>query len=234
MTESDFPEDSSRAAALGSEPSNAAEPLFGAVDIVEAFTAMRHEWRGQTKEGRALAEQIETAVASLRSLESRLLASAAGARPDDSARPLVQLIIETDHQLSRAVAAISQWEANRRLRQAADARAVELFFAGMSWIARRFARPLLAFIAEQRTGVVAEDPAIEGLNLVLARLRRSMHEQGIRRLDVAGLPFDAATMHAIGTVAAENCPSGHVAEQLSAAYYWQDRVLRFADVRVAK
>jgi len=60
-----------------------------------------------------------------------------------------------------------------------------------------------------------------------------MHEQEIERLDVQGQPFDADTMHAIGTVASTACPPGSVAEQLSPAYRWQGQLLRFADVRVA-
>ncbi|MGH7201627.1 MAG: nucleotide exchange factor GrpE [Planctomycetaceae bacterium] len=219
-------------------------PQFGMVDVVEAFTAMRHEWRGQTKESRALAEQIQAAVTSLQSLEAKRLARAADSRPEDSAesnesnesKQLAELIAQTDHQLSRAVAAITQWEADRRLREAADAQAIERYFAGMNAVARWFARPLLRFIAEQHPvpEPTAENPAIEGLSLVLARLRRMMKEHHIERLDAEGQVFDAATMNAIGTVASPDCPSGHVAEQLSPAYRWQGRLLRFADVRVAK
>ena len=49
------------------------EPQFGVIDIVEAFTAMRHEWRGQTKESRQLAEQIQAAVATLQDIKMKLL-----------------------------------------------------------------------------------------------------------------------------------------------------------------
>lgn len=213
-------------------------PQFGALDIVEAFTAMRHEWRGQTKESRALAEQVQVAVRDLRTLESKLLARVDGAHTDDSAeaRELALLLTETDHQLSRAVAAIAQWETHRRLREQADTQGVERFFDGMSALARWFARPLLTFVVERRPvhDSAAESPAIAGLELVLARLRRAMRERGIERLDAEGQAFDANTMHAIGTVAASDCPSGHVAEQLSSGYRWQGRLLRFADVRVAK
>lgn len=200
MNDSIFQRELSGEQSRGEDPSrDKAPPQFGAVDIVEAFTAMRHEWRGQTKESRALAEQIQAAVANLQSLETKLLDRAADSRPDDSdaGRQLVMLIVETDHQLSRAVAAVGQWEKNRRFREEADAKAVDLYFAGMSRVARWFARPLLTFIAEQR-GVqspAVENPAIEGLNLVLARLRRAMYEQGIERLDdAAGEAFDATTM----------------------------------------
>jgi molecular chaperone GrpE (heat shock protein) len=238
MNESDLPRESSNGSGRGDAPSHDEIPQFGAVDIVEAFTAMRHEWRGQTKESRALAEQLQAAVMNIQSLGSKLLASVADNRPDDSteARQLALLVAETDHQLSRAVAAIALWEMNRRLRQEEDAKAVESCFARMSWVARWFARPLLEFIGDLRPihEPVTENPATEGLNLVLARLRRAMCEHAIERLEVEGQPFDATTMHAIGTVASTECPSGHVLEQLSPAYRWQSRLLRFADVRVAK
>lgn len=212
-------------------------PRFGAVDIVEAFTAMRHEWRGQTRESRAVAEQIEAAVASIQSFESKLLAGLADKRSDDApeSRRLALLVVETDHQLSRAVTAVAQWEEIRQQREAANAEVIERQIAAMSGLARWFASPLLALLAGQRSaqGPVEKHPALEGLNMVLARLRRMMREQGIERIDVQGQPFDADTMHAIGVVTSTNYPTGHVAEQLSPAYRWQGLLLRFADVRVA-
>lgn len=222
----------------GDEHTSAEEiPQFGAVDIVEAFTAMRHEWRGQTKETRALAEQLQEAVANIQSLEAERAAALADQRSQSppEAKQLVSLIVETDHQLTRAVAAIAQWETNRALRDEAAQQAVEQQIAAMNGMARWFSRPLLALLAGQRSarGPAEDAPAVAGLNMVLARLRRLMREQDIERLDVQGLPFDAETMHAIGTVASTACPPGYVAEQLSPAYRWQGQLLRFADVRIA-
>ena len=211
-------------------------PRFGAVDIVEAFTAMRHEWRGQVKESRDLAEQIQAAAATLKDLETKLLNREKEIvdDPSESAR-LAYLIAETDHQLTRAVRAIEQAETNRKLRAGAEAGAVEQCAAGMNALARWFARPLVAILREQRRAqeTPAENPASEGLNLVLARLRRSMKEHNIERVETEGQPFDANTMNAIGTMNSSEHPSGHVAEQLSPGYRWRGQVLRFADVRVA-
>ncbi|WP_010582035.1 nucleotide exchange factor GrpE [Schlesneria paludicola] len=225
------------------DPSLDDSPQFGAVDIVEAFTAMRHEWRGQTKESRAVAEQIQTAVTNIQSLEAKLHARAFDIRANDNgagdtveARPLVLALIETDHQLSRAVSAVAQWDTNRRLRAEADAKAVERYFAGMNRLARWLARPLLTFVMEQQSvpASPAENPAITGLDLVLGRLRRVLNEHGIERIETEGQAFDADTMYAIGTAVTTDYPSGHVAEQLSPAYRWQGRIVRFADVRVTK
>ena len=92
----------------------------------------------------------------------------------------------------------------------------------MNAIARWLARPLLTFVMEQHQAGAqsTENPAIEGLNLVLARLRRTMKEQQIERLDSLGQAFDANMMNAIGTVESQDYPSGHVAEQLSPRSPW--------------
>jgi len=218
-------------------------PQFGVVDIVEAFTALRHEWRGQTKESRLLAEQIQTAVTHIQSLEFKLrdgLAAAqeGGNRQESAAqiKPLVLVITETDHQLSRAISAIAHWEATRRSQAEADQKLLAQYYAGMNPIARWFSRPLLAFIEGQRLSPAdsPENPVTEGLALILARLRGVMKEQAVERLDPLGQEFDANTMHAIGTIATRDYPDGVVAEQLSPAYVWQGQILRFADVRVAR
>lgn len=218
------------------------EPQFGVIDIVEAFTAMRHEWRGQTKESRQLAEQIQAAVATLQDIKMKLLDRAPPNTPADGppanedARRFAELIADLDHQFTRAVRAIEQAETNRRLREAEEAKAVQRCFSGRNPLARWFSRPLLRFLTEQRQRVdhPSESAAVEGLNLVLARLRRSLKESHIERVDTQGQSFNAKIMNAIGTVKSSDHPSGHVVEQFSPGYRWRGRLLRCADVLVAE
>lgn len=209
-------------------------PEFGLIDIIEAFTAMRHEWRGQTKASRAVAETVQVAAESIQELEAKLLARIDNGSTDESRR-LAELIADTDNQLTRAVAAASRRETNRRQRDAAESKATQDYFDGMNTMARWFARPLLMFVTEQRKAreQTSQDTAVEGLNIVLAHLRHLMKERQIQRLDALGQAFDPETMNAIGTVVSEQYPSGHVAEQLSPSYRWRGSMLRFADVRVA-
>lgn len=217
----------------------AEEPQFGAIDIVEAFTAMRHEWRGQTKETRALAEQIQAAVATLESFSVRSAHTPAEETDevsDDLAlRPLIQSLADADHQLTRAIQATTQWEEHRQNRESADATAAKQFFTQMSALGRWFARPLWSFLTQQRAArdQLSAQPVIEGLLLVLGRLRRSMSEHQLERRDTVGQPFDAETMHAIGAITGSTFPAGHVAEQLAPCYLWREQLLRFAEVRVA-
>jgi len=211
-----------------------APPEFGLIDVVEAFTAMRHEWRGQTKESRAAIEAIGAAVDAIGGLEAKLTAVVAEGTQDES-RKFVELIADADHHLSRASDGALQADAHRRSREEADLHAIDSYFDGMSAVARWFARPLLKFVKQQLRpeDKATENPATEGLNLVLARLRRSMKEHRIERIETLGQPFDGQTMNAIGTLETEQHPPGHVAEQLSAGYRWRGDLLRFADVRVA-
>lgn len=211
-------------------------PQFGAVDIVEAFTAMRHEWRGQSKESRQLVEQVQAAVQKLEELETKRLSQAEAATSDQNqdSKQLVKLIADTDHQLTRAVEALGQAEKNRQARADADHQAMMQYFNGMNALARWLVRPLLTFCSEHRARSMAtQDSSLEGLSLVLARLRHAMQEQGLERIDVLGQPFDGTTMNAIGTVESPDYPPGHVAEQLAPCYRWKNTILRFADVRVA-
>jgi molecular chaperone GrpE len=212
---------------------DAAAPEFGLIDVIEAFTAMRHDWRVQTKESRVVAESIQAAVGAIQDLQSKLPAPAADSSLDAS-RPLAQLLAETDHQLTRAVDGVRQAESSRRQRDEADAHAVREYFASMSALARWFARPLLELVMKQRIEGASptEDPALEGLNLILARLRRAMKQQHVERFDAVGQAFDASTMNAIGAVVSDEYPAGHVAEQLSPGYRWRGQILRFAEVRV--
>jgi len=211
-----------------------APPQFGLVDVIEAFTAMRHEFRGQTKESRAAGEAIHTAVAQINKLEDALR-DLVGDAAREEPRELVELIADVDHQLTRAIAGAQASQEHGRRCEAADLEAINRYFKGMSGLARWFARPLLKFVTGQiaRERQATENSTIEGLNLILARLRRSMKGQRIERVETLGQPFDAETMNAIGTLETTDYPPGHVAEQVSPGYLWRGRPLRFADVRVA-
>ena len=212
---------------------NDAPPEFGLLDVIEAFTAMRHEWRGQTKESRAVAESVQAAVTNIQELEAKLLALTTSSSTDES-RKLAMLVADIDNQLTRAVAAANRSETNRRHHEESESKSIQHYFRGMNVITRWFARPLLTFVTEQRRAEeqTVDNPAVEGLNLVLARLRRTMKEHQIQRFDALGQVFDAETMNAIGTVESQEYASGQVAEQISPSYRWRGSLLRFADVRV--
>lgn len=209
-------------------------PEFGLVDVVEAFTAMRHEWRGQSKESRAVAEAISAAAQTIAGLEEKLQSQFNDGIAVD-AQQLAAGLAETEHQLSRATDAIRVASTNRTTRDQTTAEAIRAYFDRMPRLARWFARPLLTFTLEQLAPATsaAESTEIEGMNLVLGRLRGTMKQLGIERHNTVGEPFDAAAMNAIAATDSSEYPPGHVAEQLAPGYRWRGRQLRFAEVIVA-
>lgn len=226
----------SKAAATGD-----GEPQFGLLEVVEAFTAMRHEWRGQTRESRQLAEQI----GSLRTLLEQALArppmltasggDAASTGGSSQPRELARLLADLEHQLTRACEGIEQSERHANTQAGQRLEAVRRFHQNLNPLARWLARPLLEFCFQTLSpDPVNSNSAATGVSLLLARYRQSLRDLEIKRVDSVGQPFDGTWMQAIGSVATTEHPPGHVAEQVSPCYLWKGTPLRFAEVRVAR
>ena len=213
-------------------------PEFGLTDVIEAFTAMRHEWRGQVREGRELSTAVIASVERIQQLENRLTAQLAVATSDDMISNLVNLIVDIDSHLSRAVDACVKYDAVRIRQPVEPAAAIRDAFERQNLLARWFSRPFfqqaLEILDTNASQQSPANPAMEGLQLVVSRLRRMMAERDIKRLEVTGKPFDAEIMNAVSVVESSQYPPGHVAEELSPAYRWRGQLLRCADVRVSR
>lgn len=215
-------------------------PEFGMIDIVEAFTALRHEWKGQTRTSRDAAESIQAAVAEIRGLEARfkqLVTDAAAGMDDYSfSKKLVGVMGEIDIQLERAIHAAAKFEENESQRFGAIRSEVQAYFRKMNFLGRWFARPLLAFIGKKldREAQHHDSPTLEGLRLIWTQHQNAMKDVGIQRIETAKTPFDPETMNAIGSApSTEDFPQGSVVDQLSPGYSWRGTIVRFAIVKVA-
>jgi molecular chaperone GrpE len=220
-------------------PDASAPPEFGLLDVIEAFTAMRHEWRTQTRENRDLATAIQGANDNLLRLETKLLASAAPAEQNAEqkcVRALVEAIVEIDLHLGRAVdATVNSQQASSPAELLAEA--IEDDFASRGFVARWFGRGFFQSVMGRFTSHLqaeANNSTHEGLTMVIERIRKIMSDRDIARVETLGRPFDAATMHAIASIESDQQPAGHVEEQIAAAYFWRGELFRYADVRVAK
>ncbi|MEZ6128777.1 MAG: nucleotide exchange factor GrpE [Planctomycetaceae bacterium] len=215
-------------------------PEFGLVDVIEAFTAMRHEWRNQTREGRELSEAVVASTQQIRELEQRLAAHLAVATSDDLSSNLVNLIIDIDTHLSRAVDACQKHDAARQRQQAETVAAVRDTFARSNFMVRWFSRGIQEQVlhilngGDHLTPEPQPDASTEGLLLVVSRLQRLMAERRITRVPTVGQPFDGETMNAVSAVESKQHSAGHVVEELSPGYFWRGQRLKFADVRVSK
>ena len=222
---------------------NQASELLGAVDIVEAFTVLRHEIKLQVRGGRELQQSLQD---SFQRLEQKLTATPVGAAlpvgaaQSSESRKMAEAIADIEESLQRAIESIVPKIVVAReedhVLQRCDA-----ILSKAPWIAKAFAR---RWIAQLRSVLVesmeaskpaapVQDASHKGLELLLARVHRLMKQFEIERVNVLHQAFDAETMNAVDMIYAPSVPSAHVAQQLRPLYLWRNATLRCAEVRIA-
>jgi len=235
-------ESESEAASDGVLPEDA-EPIreFGIIDLVEEFTALRHELKLQTKSSRGLSQQTETVLGALkqateqfRSVEPKeeQAAWAAG-------KSLALGLADLDEALHRAGG-----EIERARTQIADlgpkslAAALEELRRGQSWIHRRLFRRTHDQLLEivRRDGLSRHglfDSFAEGFGLIRKRLYRIMAAEQIEPIPCEGRAVDPELMTVLELVDSQGQPAGTVTKELRRGYTWRGRILRFAEVQAA-
>lgn len=108
-------------------------------------------------------------------------------------------------------------------------------FANEDIIARLF--PIMdnfdmAFAAMEK----AEDKGamLEGIKLVQKEFHRVLEDSGVKKIETLGKQFDPNIHEAVMAVETEDIPDGEIIEEVRAGYTFNDRLLRAAQVRVAK
>ncbi len=217
--------------------------MLGALDIVEAFTALRQELKLQVRSGREMQQSLSDAMQRLeqRVEQGLVVTHSSNAAAPPEGRKLAEAIADIDESLQRAVESLVQ---NTRIpsEKPTWVARFDQLTAKAPWLARKFAANTFAEVrtllvqAEQASLSSEKSPStlIQGFELLLARVRRQMQQCEIERVDVLRQPFDAETMNAIDVIEAPAVPSLHVAEQLRPAYRWCGDLLRYAEVRLAK
>jgi molecular chaperone GrpE len=220
----------------------AARPL-GLVQLVEAFTALRHEVKLQTKSARAAGERTEQALAATQAAVELL--RGAGAKEAEAARaagkPLVESLMELDEALVRGRAVIDA--ARRRMLddlagrvgQQLDALLLRLP-AWRRWLCGAWCRGAREILLERAALAHRDtfDSLLEGYDLILARLQRAMKKADLYRIPCLGKPADPNLMTVVEVVDDPLRPPGLVTDELRPGYYWKDKVLRFAEVRAVR
>ncbi len=220
-------------------PNTGSESAFGILDVVESFTALRHELKLQVKQGRDLQQAMADGVSRLSDLPQQLKLQAAAAESAawQSAQKMGLAIAEIDDMLRRLQAEYPGPNDAPGLSEAFEAEC-----RNVGWWAARFCRP---FLQRMRTALRASaeaaaqqaarrDSVREALDLLLARVHSWMEQLQLVRRDVVGLPFDPETMHAIDRVERAGAASGEVVEQLRPALSWRGELIQYAEVRIAK
>jgi hypothetical protein len=219
---------------------DSAAPQFGLIDLVDAFTAFRHEFRTQVKESRTTNETLQELTRQVTEVVSglqRVATERVEADPPatvDATTPLVMTLIDFDIQWTRAVDAAIRYEQHLQNRQESSTQTFADAVAGLSpwqrWLAKPLIRRYQAAVpaSEQKSSAMTD-----GLAILLSRLRQVLADYQIERIDTLGQPFDAELMRSIGSVEDAEVPAGHVAQQIAPAYRSLGKVIRYADVRVA-
>lgn len=236
---------------LDSEPSvpesessaGEAAPPVGLLTLVEAFTALRHELKLQTKSARGTEDALQTALAALdrASQQFARVEPQERAAADKAARPLVEALIGVDEALRRGAQAVANTQ--RRLADLTPQRLVEQLerrFARQSfwrrWRSRAWHNEVLRCCRQVLADV--QQPALaplgDGYQLICARLQRTLAEQRIERMKCAGQPVDPTSMNVIELVEVLGVPPETVVEEIRPGYLWQGRVVRFAEVRATR
>ena len=78
------------------------------------------------------------------------------------------------------------------------------------------------------------DPVVEGLQAVLEQMEGVLARQGVTRMGAAGEPFDPERHEAVGTHSTKEVPDRIIVEVARSGFNVGDRVLRPAEVVVAR
>ena len=220
----------------------AGEPV-GLYQLVEQLTALRHDVKLLTKSARGSEERHEATLLSLQAAieQFRAIPSKVTDAADKAARPLAEALADLDEALVRGRAVIEQ--ARQRVLgdvaselQQVQQRLDELYRT-QPWWRRLLCRPWHEAAREIYTGRTLDtyrgifDSLLEGYDLILNRLRRTMSEQSIVRTRCLGEPVDPNRMTVLEVVSDPSRRPGTVVEEVRPGYCWDGRVLRFAEVK---
>lgn len=214
----------------------------GLYQVVEEFTALRHEVKLQTRADRQLYERAEELMAALQQAVDEFHAiqpkEAEAAR--SAAEPLAHALVNLDEALERGHNAVETarrritGESVSRLREAlADLYRREPWWR--RWACRRYYAAIEEVWFRQAADVhrAIFDSLVEGYELIHDRLRRTMRDEQIQRIECVGEPADPHCMTVVELVDDSRRRAGTVIEELRPGYFWKGRVLRFAEVKAA-
>lgn len=79
-----------------------------------------------------------------------------------------------------------------------------------------------------------KEAVMQGIKLVQKEFHRVLEDNGVKRIETKGVQFDPNVHEAVMMVETEDYPDGAVMEEVRTGYLLNDRLLRPAQVKVAK
>jgi molecular chaperone GrpE len=233
--------------ALADEPA-VLEPALDLSALLAPFVALRHEVNLQTKASRAQLEQNAQALEQLRlALDALRRPAAAPPSAEDLLRPLLKTLIDVHDALSlahREVLRVRDGIAPADASPMPRVPEVRLpFWARLLGLQHKVEEALAPLRAWQTLAPSAEDGArlrqkvdalLMGYEMSLQRVGRALEQQGLERVACIGEPFDPESMEVAEVVRDPERAATEVIGELRPGYRWRGRLLRYAQVRVAR
>ncbi|MCA9153383.1 MAG: nucleotide exchange factor GrpE [Planctomycetales bacterium] len=231
------------AADVGDEPLDPL-PTVGLLSLVEAFTALRHELKLQTKGARGLESQVEAALGGLDSARRQL--ESVRSREDEvirrATRSFAESLAEIDEAVLRGFQAIEAWRRQARTPRSEDwivelRQQFQSQSAWQRWRSGRWQKQVERHYASLRTETDDESRGLqtiaEGYQLLIQRLQRVLGQHGVTRIECLGKKVDPTRMTVVETSHGGGQPAETVIAEVRPGYEWRGEVIRFAEVRAA-
>ncbi len=188
----------------------------GVLPLLDDVVAPFEEEPPEPREAAAPPLPVPGGAPARRSLWGRLFGSA---QPSNGAPPAeVQAATE---RLNAAAGALES--AAQRLREAGRRRELEAGEERAEEVQR----------ACDRVGQALAS-LVTGYTMSLQRVERALRQHGLEAIPTLGEAYDPEHMEALEAVSDSDRPSGEVVQEVRRGYFWNGRVFRYAQVRVAR
>lgn len=160
--------------------------------------------------------------------------------PIEAAEQL-QEVEELKHQLAEAQALVSEYKDGwqravadfQNFKRRSDAESKDTYQNAVGNILKRYL-PILDDLERALGHRPADLPWADGIELIYRKLQTILDNEGLKRIEAEGKPFDPNFHEAIAQEPAEGVESGTVIGVLQQGYMLGERVIRPAVVRVAQ
>lgn len=150
---------------------------------------------------------------------------------------------ETEEKIKQMEMQVSEWQ-DKFLRKVAEfenykRRTENDQLNLLKYAAESFITKLLPVIDDfERSLLHIEDTKnssqiVEGIKLVYSKLLKTVEDQGVKRIECIGQPFDVNYHEAVMQMKNDSVPPHTVIEEIQSGYIYKDRVIRHAKVIVS-
>jgi molecular chaperone GrpE len=222
------------------------------LEIVEAFTAVRHEIKLLTKGSRGMQEEMAQAMTGLARSIDRVEQSKVDARiaADEAARlaarPLLDRLMDLDESIRQAITGLEspvepQSSSSTALYCRDMLTRLETDFQRLSKWRRVLLGPwhnhvmsLLQPPGDSPAATKILHPIRDGLQLLQRQLARTLAESNVEPIHCVGRLVDPHTMRVVEVVESAEVPAETVLAELRRGYTWRDELIRAAEVRASR